>query len=147
MNGNINSNQDNSTKTRTLKIDGMKGDMCVGKVKTALGSVEGVKTKSVTLGSAVIECDEPTQSKAACDAIKNAGFTATSPQNESQEQLAEKSKMGESHQSTKSAGSRDADSIARDSNPTGGAKPRTEDKPAAGQKSPQAQSTWAGKKS
>jgi copper chaperone CopZ len=146
MNDNMNSNQDTSKNSRTLKIDGMKGDMCIDKVKTSLGTVEGVNTKSVTQGSAVIECDEPVQSKAACDAINKAGFTATAPQHESDEHRTEKNAMGEAHQSTKNAGSRDADSIARDSKPAGGAKPRTEDKPASGQKSTQTQPAWAGKK-
>ena len=55
MNDNMNSNKDTSKNSRTLKIDGMKGDMCIDKVKTSLGTVEGVNTKSVTQGSAVIE--------------------------------------------------------------------------------------------
>jgi copper chaperone CopZ len=71
-----NSNQatdNNQTKSRTIKVDGMTGDVCVQKVSSALKDVEGVTTKSVTVGSVTIEADRDGYA-AACTAIKDAGF-------------------------------------------------------------------------
>lgn len=64
--------------TQTIAIDGMKGDACVQKVKTVLKDVHGLKTDSVTVGSAKIEGDAHA-CKAACGAINNASFKATMP--------------------------------------------------------------------
>jgi copper chaperone CopZ len=60
---------------RTIEIEGMTGDVCIAKVRTALAGVRGVTTESVGLGSASIWADEP-GCKAACDAINSSGFTA-----------------------------------------------------------------------
>jgi copper chaperone CopZ len=60
-------------QSRTIKVDGMTGDTCVQKVSGALKSVEGVTTKSVTVGSVTIEADRDGYA-AACSSIKAAGF-------------------------------------------------------------------------
>jgi len=62
-----------ATAPRTLEIDGMTGDACVQKVKTALGTVSGVTTNSVQVGSAAITCDQP-QCEAASAAVTSAGY-------------------------------------------------------------------------
>ena len=61
------------TSERTLEIDGMTGDVCVQKVKGVLKDVPGVATQSVSIGSAVVDCDD-TSCKAACDAVKRSGY-------------------------------------------------------------------------
>jgi len=65
-----------ATAPRNLKIDGMTGDTCVQKVKTALGTVSGVTTNSVQVGSAAITCDQA-QCDAASAAVSTAGFKNT----------------------------------------------------------------------
>ncbi len=65
------------TNTRTLKIDGMTGDVCIQKVKTALQGVAGVTTESVRVGSATIKCATDAQCDAACAAVSAAGYKAT----------------------------------------------------------------------
>lgn len=65
-----------ATAPRTLKIDGMTGDACVQKVKTALGNVSGVTTNSVQVGSAAITCDQ-SQCEAASAAVNTAGYKNT----------------------------------------------------------------------
>ncbi len=64
------------TNARTLKIDGMSGDTCIQKVKTALKGVSGVTTDSVKVGSATIHTEKPDQCQAACTAVTNAGYKA-----------------------------------------------------------------------
>lgn len=63
------------TQTRTLEIDGMSGDACVKKVTGALKTVDGVETKSVSVGSATIKSDKA-GCDAACACIRAAGFPA-----------------------------------------------------------------------
>lgn len=65
--------------TRTLTIDGMKGDDCVNKVRGALKNVPNVSTQSVKVGSATIEADQ-SACTAACSAIKSAGYQAKDSQ-------------------------------------------------------------------
>jgi len=65
-----------ATAPRTLKIDGMTGDACVQKVKTALGTVSGVTTDSVQVGSASITCEQ-SQCEAASAAVNTAGYKNT----------------------------------------------------------------------
>lgn len=62
--------------THTLAIDGMSGDTCVTKVKSALHSVPAVTTQSVGVGSAVIDANQQ-GCDAACAAISGAGYRAT----------------------------------------------------------------------
>lgn len=62
-----------NAQSRTIKVDGMTGDVCVQKVSGALKDVEGVTTKSVTVGSVTIEADRDGYA-AACKAIKDAGY-------------------------------------------------------------------------
>ncbi len=64
-----------TSKSHTLTIDGMTGDVCVQSVTGALQSVPGVTTQSVKVGSAVISCDAAACT-AACAAIGKAGFKA-----------------------------------------------------------------------
>jgi len=64
------------TNARTLKIDGMSGDTCIQKVKTALKGVAGVTTDSVKVGSATIHTEKSGQCEAACTAVTNAGYKA-----------------------------------------------------------------------
>ncbi len=65
-----------ATQTKTLKIDGMSGDVCVQKVTDALKGIPGVATQSVKVGCATILADQA-GCDAACAGIKKAGFTAT----------------------------------------------------------------------
>lgn len=65
-----------ATSTRTLKIDGMSGDTCIQKVKTALKGVAGITTDSVKVGSATIRSEKTGQCEAACTAVTNAGYKA-----------------------------------------------------------------------
>lgn len=60
--------------SRTLEIDGMKGDACVQKVTGALKGITDVTTTNVKVGQATVEADD-TGCKAACAAIDGAGFT------------------------------------------------------------------------
>lgn len=62
---------------RTLIIDGMTGEACVQKVRTALRGVKGVTAESVKVGRSTISCSEPEQCDAACAAIAAVGFRAT----------------------------------------------------------------------
>jgi copper chaperone CopZ len=62
-----------ATASRNLKIDGMSGDVCIQKVKDALGAVSGVTTSSVKVGSAAISCDQ-SQCEAASAAVAKAGY-------------------------------------------------------------------------
>lgn len=59
--------------TRNLKIEGMKGDSDVTKVRGALVGVTGVQTRAVKVGSASIESDQAA-CDAACKAVSGAGF-------------------------------------------------------------------------
>lgn len=59
--------------TTTLAISGMSCSHCVQAVTKALSTVPGVQTKSVKVGSAVIDAADPA---AAIAAIGNAGFEA-----------------------------------------------------------------------
>lgn len=62
--------------SRTLAIDGMSGDGCVTKVKSALKAVPAITTESVSVGAAVIGADQR-GCDAACTAISAAGYRAT----------------------------------------------------------------------
>lgn len=64
-----------ATKTTTLAIDGMTGDLCVQRATAALKGVPGVSTVSVAVGQATIEAS-PAGCDAACAALAGAGFTA-----------------------------------------------------------------------
>lgn len=63
----------------TLKVTGMTCPMCVGKVKGAVSSVDGVKDAKVYLkeGRAEITSDDKVQSQYLIDAIKKVGFNAS----------------------------------------------------------------------
>lgn len=61
--------------SRTIKIDGMKGEDCCKKVNGALKSVSNIETHKVEVGSAKIEADHA-GCTAACKAIDGAGFKA-----------------------------------------------------------------------
>jgi|GEM_PF-6392108 len=63
----------NATMPATVAIDGMSGDACVQKVKSALSGIEGVTTNSVRVGEAKITATEA-GCDAACDAIAGAGY-------------------------------------------------------------------------
>lgn len=63
--------------TRIIEIDGMSGDTCVHEVKHALGGLEGVEVASVTVGTAVLDCDDDAACLSACRAIDSAGFTSS----------------------------------------------------------------------
>jgi len=65
----------NQTMTRSIAIDGMTGDACVGKVTGALKGVPNVATHSVKVGSASIGADQA-GCAAACAAVGAAGFKA-----------------------------------------------------------------------
>jgi len=69
-----------TTNTHTIDINGMSGETCVQKVKTALDGVDGVTTDSVRVGKAMIHCDTSTQCAAACSAINAAGYKAKEAQ-------------------------------------------------------------------
>lgn len=62
--------------TRHLRIDGMKGDITVQRVKAALGSVQGVVVNSVQVGGATITCESPSNCETAIAALGSAGFKA-----------------------------------------------------------------------
>ncbi len=66
---------DTLASSRTIQIDGMSGDACVQKVTASLKNIPGVTTKSVTVGSAMIEADQA-GCDSACAAINKAGFKA-----------------------------------------------------------------------
>jgi copper chaperone CopZ len=65
--------QSNAKTNRTLTIEGMSGDVCIKKVTGALKSVDGVDTKSVGVGHAVVNADEK-GCAAACAAVSDAGY-------------------------------------------------------------------------
>lgn len=65
-----------ANQTKTLKIDGMTGDLCVQKVTDALKAVPGVTIQSVKVGCATILADQA-GCDAACAGIKKAGYTAS----------------------------------------------------------------------
>lgn len=91
-------NDSNSAQSRTIKVDGMTGDTCVQKVSGALKGVEGVTTKSVTVGSATIEADRDGYA-AACSAIKDAGYKVQdSGQNRSDQNKSGRNQSGQNQQ-------------------------------------------------
>ena len=60
----------------TLQIDGMTCDHCVGRIKKALTSLDGVMIESVSLGSAAVQYDETHVTLAEIDAaIAAAGYS------------------------------------------------------------------------
>jgi len=73
-----------TANTKTLEIDGMTGDVCVKKVTDALKGVKGVTIDSVSVGEATIKADD-VACKAACAAIKTAGYEANLEQDDSDE--------------------------------------------------------------
>ncbi len=66
----------NANQTKTLKIDGMSGDLCVQKVTDALKTVPAVTTQSVKVGCATIQADQA-GCDAACNAVTKAGYKAS----------------------------------------------------------------------
>ncbi len=68
---------ESTTKTTTLKIEGMACGGCVKKVTAALSGVGGITTKSVAVGTATIGFETMAQVRDACDAIHSAGFKAS----------------------------------------------------------------------
>jgi len=70
---------DATANAYSMKIEGMSGDACVRKVKSALDSCNGVTTDSVIVGGAKIHCDSQAKSDAARDAVNAAGYKATKP--------------------------------------------------------------------
>jgi copper chaperone CopZ len=99
--------------TKTIQIDGMKGDACVKEVTTALRDLNGVEAKSVAVGSAVLECKDDAACDAACGAINAAGYTARQPN----QQPGSQGKGGVGHE--RGTHSRDAGNAAHE----GGSKP------------------------
>lgn len=75
--------QSNTKTNRTLAIDGMSGDDCVKKVTGALKSINGVETKSVGVGHAVVSTDDKGYA-AACTAISDAGYRTRENSNNAQ---------------------------------------------------------------
>ena len=65
-----------SVTTRTLEIDGMRGEICVKNVTAALKGVHDVTTQSVKVGGATIKADQA-GCKAACAAVDRAGYPAS----------------------------------------------------------------------
>lgn len=63
----------NKKSDMTIAIDGMSGDACVQKVKTALNGIDGVTTQSVRVGEAKISATDA-GCDSACDAISGAGY-------------------------------------------------------------------------
>jgi len=63
--------------TTTLNIDGMTCGHCEQAVTEALSAVPGVKVRSVTVGSAVIEANDGGAAGRAVAALAEAGYPAT----------------------------------------------------------------------
>ena len=63
-------------QSTTLSIDGMTCGHCVQAVTKALSAVPGLKVKSVTVGSAVIETDDGWAAGKAVAALDEAGYPA-----------------------------------------------------------------------
>lgn len=60
-----------------LQIDGMHCGSCVSRVTRALGAIEGVEVKEVSIGSAQLSSNQvPAPADAAIAALAKAGFTA-----------------------------------------------------------------------
>ena len=64
-----------ATTARNIQIEGMSGEACCQKVKTALNGGRDLTTQSVKVGSAAITADQA-GSDAACSAIGTAGYKA-----------------------------------------------------------------------
>jgi copper chaperone CopZ len=61
----------------TLAIEGMSCNHCVNRVSKALAAVPGVQVKSVTVGRAVVEAENPAGvEQALIDAVDKAGYPA-----------------------------------------------------------------------
>ncbi|MGI9089671.1 MAG: heavy-metal-associated domain-containing protein [Gemmatimonadaceae bacterium] len=61
----------------TLNISGMTCGHCVGRVTTALKSVDGVKVENVNVGSATVSYDPAATSPTKItDAVENVGYEA-----------------------------------------------------------------------
>jgi hypothetical protein len=65
---------DEASRTRTLVIDGMKGEGCVQKVTEVLGRVGGIRLESAKVGEAVVVCLYPAALGGARAALLYAGF-------------------------------------------------------------------------
>ena len=62
-------------KTTTLKIEGMHCQACVRRVTQAIGKVDGVKSSTVDIGSAVVQFDpEATSQLKIAEAVRAIGF-------------------------------------------------------------------------
>lgn len=57
-----------------LEIEGMSDATCVDKVTAALRGLPGVRTESVTIGTATIDCDNKVTFHSACKAVGGAGY-------------------------------------------------------------------------
>lgn len=61
----------------TLAIEGMSCNHCVNRVSKALAAVPGVQVKSVTVGRAVVESENPAGvEQTLIDAVDKAGYPA-----------------------------------------------------------------------
>jgi len=66
----------NAAALTTLSIDGMSCGHCVQAVTNALSAVPGVRTKSVTVGTAEIETKDGEAAGQAIAALQEAGYPA-----------------------------------------------------------------------
>lgn len=62
------------TRTRTINIDGMKGEECVSRVTRVLRGLAGLDVASVTVGAVTLRSATMEEARTAFDAIKDAGF-------------------------------------------------------------------------
>jgi len=69
-------NTTTTNETITLSIDGMSCGHCVQAVTKALSAVPGVRTKSVTVGTAEIEAKDGEAAGQAIAALQAAGYPA-----------------------------------------------------------------------
>lgn len=64
-------------KTMKLSIDGMSCEHCVRAVDGALGSLPGVRVRSVSIGEAQVEFDpDQVTRQAVVDAVEDQGYQA-----------------------------------------------------------------------
>ena len=62
--------------TKTMKIEGMMCEHCVGRVKAALEAVDGVKTVEVSLKRKTATVSGSAEYAALVAAVENAGYKA-----------------------------------------------------------------------
>lgn len=80
-----------SSSIRLLRINGMDSDSCIKKVTDALRDVQGVRIRSVRLGTANIDTDQA-GCDAACTAVSARGFE-TKEVKSSQKNISDSLKM------------------------------------------------------